>query len=193
MSGTDAYADGDTVSPPKEPPAVMPGVRVRSEVSVMSETGDRSAFPFDWKAFERMFGGGGGSLPLPDSLRSSFRDTSWIGDYVQRILRHAQSQQGLSASFADIDSHWFETHKSVIFRINVPKETNANLIRVWVSSHHLQLEGIPDTKHKHTFPLPAPVVAKASRAVFKDGVLEIRMPKSVSDKKYREIYVEFEE
>ena len=56
MSGTDAYADGDTVSPPKEPPAVMPGVRVRSEVSVMSETGDRSAFPFDWKAFERMFG-----------------------------------------------------------------------------------------------------------------------------------------
>lgn len=128
---------------------------------------------------------------LPDPDKAGYRDPSWIGDYVQRLLKQVNLPKVNITPNSAVDSDVFETHKSVIVRVTVPKAVNPNLIRVWINTHHVRIEGIPDTRQKHTIALPAPVLAKSGRAVFKDGVLEIRIPKYSSERGYKEIYVQF--
>jgi len=157
----------------------------------VSDNEEKGKSPFDWGALEKLLGG---QIPvmLPDPSRMNLRDTSWIGDYVRRLLNQTPLLKDLPAEGGQ-ESHLFETHKSVIYRINVPKDVDPNLIRVWVNPVHLRLEGISGRQQKQTIALPAPVVPKASKAVYKNNILEVRMLKNAGKKNFREVYVQFDE
>jgi HSP20 family molecular chaperone IbpA len=152
--------------------------------------GDNNFNPFigfDWKEFEKMLGS---RVPFPfqDLIKAGAKDASWVGNYVQQILKQSHLPGAVNSS---LDYELFETHKSVICRVNVPKDTNPSLIRLWINSQHLKLEGVPSSRDKAKIPLPAPVIAKTSKAVFKKDVLEIRMPKDSKERGFKEVYVEF--
>ena len=157
----------------------------------VSDSEDKGKTPFDWGALEKLLGG---QIPamLPEPSRMNLRDPSWIGDYVRRLFNQTPLLKDLPAEGGQ-DSHLFETHKSIIYRISVPKDINPNLIRVWVNPVHLRLEGIYGNQKKQTINLPSPVVPKASKAVLKNNILEVRMLKSSNKKNFREVYVQFEE
>jgi len=149
-------------------------------------------FPFNWKAFENMLGGQLSSI-LPDPSLINLRDSSWIGDYVKQLIQQAQQTDRTSTPEKSLDYDLSETSRSVICKINIPKQTNPNLIRIWLNAQQLRIVGIPHSQQKHTIALPVRIVTKTSQAVYKKGVLEIRMPKYMGKRKFREIYVQFED
>lgn len=80
----------------------------------------------------------------------------------------------------------FELHGYVIVRLNVPATVKAEDIAVQCGLVSLIVE-FPS--HSVSIPLPALVKRKRARALFKDGVLEVRLPKAV-DSDYEPIAIE---
>lgn len=146
-----------------------------------------NAFPFDWKAFENMFGG---RFMLPDLSQIDLRDTSWITNYIGEILKNVNPMQNNSAPSSRLNAEIFQTHKSVIVRIPVPQDIDEASIRLSINKLRLRVEGLPTAKSQHTLTLPVPVIVGSSRAVIRDGVLEIRMPKDPNDRKFTKLYVQ---
>ncbi|HZG77672.1 MAG TPA: Hsp20/alpha crystallin family protein [Paenibacillus sp.] len=110
---------------------------------------------------------------------------------IRRKLREMRQSPGeyewdrlMRESLAFLEKHrasgyaWecFETFKSVIVRVTLPLDGGDKLPRVHVEERRLTLTGIPG-KLDETIELPAAVVPKKPRAVYADGVVEIRLRK----------------
>jgi HSP20 family molecular chaperone IbpA len=165
-----------------------------SESNGNGNTGN-NPFGFDWQSLEKMLGDRL-PFPLPDMAKVNHRDASWVSDYVSQLLKTSS----VTAPDADADpirtvtglnADIYETHSSVICRIRVPEGADIYSIRVWVHSRHLKLEGLPGKRQSRTIALPATVNSKTCSAIFKNGVLEIKMAKDRRKPVYREVYVQF--
>lgn len=134
-----------------------------------------------WKPVEQMLG-----MRLPnlntEHLEKIIQDPGWVGKYVQDVLKKALPADDVFTTSSkeqeikETDVTMFETHRSIIVRIPVPKEINAYRLRVYLGPNQLRLEGLQKNKSK-TIPLSTNVSIRGSRAKYKDSVLEIRMPK----------------
>ncbi|WHY65345.1 Hsp20/alpha crystallin family protein [Neobacillus sp. SuZ13] len=82
----------------------------------------------------------------------------------------------------------FETHNYVYVRISIKQEEWVKQLRIYHTSNQLILEHIPHHEDKHTITLPAIVKKKGATATFKDGVLEVKIPKNI-DLQYSQIDV----
>lgn len=69
----------------------------------------------------------------------------------------------------------FETHRSLIVRLQLPAGIREDLVRTLVGSHRLRVEWPPDGRRE--VPLSRPVDPRKSRAAIQNGILEVRMPK----------------
>jgi HSP20 family molecular chaperone IbpA len=78
-----------------------------------------------------------------------------------------------------LDSSAFETHDFVFVRIPIKKEEWLKQIQIYHTSNQLIVEHIPNHEDKNTITLPAIVKKKGAAANYKDGTLEIRIPKNV--------------
>lgn len=82
----------------------------------------------------------------------------------------------------------FETHDYVFVRIPIKSEQWLKDMRIYHTSNQMIIEHIPEQADKHTIVLPAIVKKKGASALYKDGMLEIKIPKNV-DMQYSEIDV----
>ena len=82
----------------------------------------------------------------------------------------------------------FETHHHVYVRIPLIDPLWLEKVKIFYTSNQLIIQHIPNMEDKHTIALPAIVKRKGSAAVYKDGILEIRIYKN-SDIQYSEIDV----
>lgn len=132
-------------------------------------------------------------------------DPQSISQYVNEILRKTLPES--MNSFAGMGptmgkeasvSGWkpgkiqfdnFETHQSVITRFRVPAGVDPKDIGILVGAGDVRIR-LPDGGEERN-PLPRRVRVEDSKAVYKDGVFEIRMPKEAEDEHYREIFVKF--
>lgn len=71
----------------------------------------------------------------------------------------------------------FELHYFVIVRIEIEPHIDVNDLKIYHTSNQLILEGLPDKNGKKVIPLPAVVHHKGTKAIFKDHILEISIPK----------------
>lgn len=94
-----------------------------------------------------------------------------------------QSQQSSS-----LPSSVFETHNDVFIRIPIKDEQWLKDMRIYHTSNQMIIEHIPDREDKHTIVLPALVKKKGATAFYKDGMLEMKIPKNI-DMQYSEIDV----
>lgn len=78
-----------------------------------------------------------------------------------------------------LNSTAFETHDFVFVRIPIKKEEWLKNIQIYHTSNQLIVEHIPENGDKHTIVLPAIVRKKGAAANYKEGMLEIRIPKNV--------------
>ncbi|MGE7603737.1 Hsp20/alpha crystallin family protein [Peribacillus sp. NPDC097675] len=82
----------------------------------------------------------------------------------------------------------FETHSYVFIRIPVKDEVWLKQMKLYHTSNQSIVEGIPEAPDRHVITLPALVKKKGAAAQYKDGTLEIRLPKSFNSQ-YSEIDV----
>ena len=118
----------------------------------------------------------------PEYLLNQF-DLSSIQKYVQNAISSMSSIEE-----AKLSSEVFETHTDVIARIKLPSKLHPRNVRVHVNTMNLKLEGLLEGKEK-IFNLPCTVNAGISTALFKQGVLEIKMPKLKPRDRYHEVPV----
>lgn len=99
----------------------------------------------------------------------------------QDLMRSFQTPLGQQQQQAasPLNSNAYETHDFVFVRIPLKNEEWVKQIRIYHTSNQLIVEGIPDHEDKHTITLPAIVKKKGAVATYKDGILEIRIPKNV--------------
>lgn len=148
---------------------------------------------FDWGEFEKHL-----LQQIPFLPKNFFRGmnpgraTNWVQDYVQNAFKSmiGDVQKGAFpfAQGKQTDSmHYdlFETHRSVIVRCSIPKDTSPYDYKPSVNRRNLRIRTPSDDNVD--IPLPKPVVPSSSKATYRDGVLEIRMPKSSKKEYYRSI------
>ena len=82
----------------------------------------------------------------------------------------------------------FETHSDIFVRISIENSDLLKNIRIVHTSNLLIVEGLPELTDRSTYTLPAIVKKKGSTAIYKDGALEIKLPK-INDLQYSEINI----
>lgn len=82
----------------------------------------------------------------------------------------------------------FETHDYVFVRIPIQNEDWIKQLRLYHTSNQLIVEHIPQHEDTNTITLPAIVKKKGSTANYKDGILEVKIPKNI-DMQYSQIDV----
>ena len=82
----------------------------------------------------------------------------------------------------------FETHDDVFVRLSIKDSTQLKRMKIFHTSNILIVEDIPERTDRSTYTLPALVKKKGSTALYKDGTLEIKLPK-INDLQYSEINI----
>jgi HSP20 family molecular chaperone IbpA len=107
----------------------------------------------------------------------------------QDLMKHAQSTQNPNPQKeSSLITSVFETHDYVFVRITINNEEWLKQLRIYHTSNTMIIEHIPELTDKHTLILPAIVKKKGASARFKDGMLEVRVPKN-TDMQFSEIEV----
>lgn len=148
-------------------------------------SGSQNKFnPFDvnWKEFGKQF-----AASHQDARN---QDLSWIEEYVQDILSQVLSDGGIHNS--DMSSirrpNVMNTHQYIIVRIPVPKRANTRKLKVLFNANQICLSGLGE--EDQVIPLPSPGRYDGSKALFKDNILEIRIPKEINET-YQEVNIQF--
>lgn len=82
----------------------------------------------------------------------------------------------------------FDTHEYVFVRITIPNEEWLNKMKIYHTANQISIEHVPNQDDKHSLALPAIVKKKGATANYKEGILEIKIPKSI-ELQYSEIDV----
>ena len=171
--------------------------------------------PFDWESFTRKL-----REQLPDpSIQKHIPDKmdfSWIQDYVEDALeksiglkktkkhRDRSSSQTSNNSAApsrslkeatdlyQLKPQVMDTITHVIVRIDVPEGLNAKRIRVQSSANRMRLRVLPQQLPQNIL-LPAKVLHRRAKAVYKHGVIEIQLPKNPEEESFRTIEIDYRE
>ncbi len=114
---------------------------------------------------------------------------------MQSILNPQEMFNGFQSSASQqraatgaLHSSAFETHDYVFVRIPIKNEDWIKQIRIYHTSNKLIVEHVPQEEDKHDITLPAIVKKKGATANFKDGILEVKIPKNI-DMQYSQIDV----
>ncbi|WP_042355393.1 spore coat protein [Bacillus rubiinfantis] len=98
-------------------------------------------------------------------------------DFFGNLQSSGPQQQ--SAASSGLQAQAFETHDYVYVRITIKHADWIQKLRVYHTSNQLILEHIPEQDDKHTITLPAIVKKKGAAANYKDGILEVKIPKNI--------------
>lgn len=109
---------------------------------------------------------------MPSNMRGLMNPQDMFSGF-QSSVSNQQSETGI------LNSTSFETHDFVFVRIPIKNEEWVRQIRIYHTSNQLIVEHIPQQEDKHTITLPAIVKKKGATANFKDGMLEVKIPKNV--------------
>jgi HSP20 family molecular chaperone IbpA len=160
-----------------------------------SDEGFKGAF-FDWDGFQKQFfhedawkdslrNGGTGQLP-------------WLEEYIKDLVANvvpdamvgANKTMNMTQPTSSLNFNVFETHTYVIARAKLSKGTDLGGIRILAGSNELLVKGLPEGDDK-VIALPGRVRPNESKAVYKNGVLEIRMPRDEEQEAFIELPVKF--
>lgn len=119
---------------------------------------------------------------LPGNMNGMMNPQEMFSGFQSSPLQQQQHSSG------ELNSSSFETHDYVFVRIPIKNEEWIKQMRLYHTSNQLIIEHIPEMGDKNTITLPAIVRKKGSSANYKDGTLEVRIPKNI-DMQFSEIDV----
>ncbi|XXM71618.1 Hsp20/alpha crystallin family protein [Lysinibacillus sphaericus] len=100
----------------------------------------------------------------------------------------AQRDQGTPHQQNQIPVNIFETFEDVYIRMKIPNEEWMRQMKIYHTSNQAIIENIPGHGDRQVLTLPSLVKKKGAVAQYKDGVLELKIPRSI-DMQYTEIDV----
>lgn len=124
----------------------------------------------------------------PDQIENYVQDI--MGKMMPGNMRGMMNPQDMFSGFqssvtqqqstvGELNSSAFETHDFVFVRIPIRNDEWLRQLRIYHTSNQLIVEHIPQVEDKHTITLPAIVKKKGASANFKEGILEVKIPKNV--------------
>lgn len=143
-----------------------------------------------WDAFEKMMVQAFPFLPK-HFLREGIADSNWISDTVQNAInryidREMKAKFPYSVFGRTLGYDVFETHRSVIVRIRLPSDIHPRELDTAISCHKVRIR-LPSGETQ-VIALPRAVNPKRARALFRNGILELRLPRT--GEPYHPVYVE---
>lgn len=145
--------------------------------------GKSNPFDANWEDFEKNF---------MQSHKDIFNhDLSWLDDYIQSMVSQVLpgsnhiNQSGHTRLQPDV----FDTHHHIIVRAKIPERVNTRKLKVaFNNANQIRISGMGDKDE--TVSLPAPGRHDGSKAIFKDDILEIRIPKETNEH-YQDIHIQY--
>jgi HSP20 family molecular chaperone IbpA len=110
---------------------------------------------------------------MPGSMRGMMNPQDIFNGFQQPLATQA------APSTRAMQTTAFETNDFVFVRIPIKNDEWLKSLQIYHTSNQLIIEHIPENDDKHTIVLPAIVRKKGAVANYKDGMLEIRIPKNV--------------
>ncbi|MEK4030449.1 Hsp20/alpha crystallin family protein [Pseudobacillus sp. FSL P4-0506] len=124
---------------------------------------------------------------LSSSLPSSWQTNEKMQDFRKDEDNYSYRSSS-SAEAPSLREAVFETHEAVYVKISIPDPSIFDHLKIFHTSNQTILEGLPAPHNKKVIILPAIVKKKGAAANYKDGILQIMLPKEV-DFQYTEIDV----
>lgn len=127
-----------------------------------------------WRKLESWFADG---FPLPKFSKDWLDDPGNIEKTVQQTIRNLTTPRR-----GDQTSHQISVKPGfVTVKISLPDKTNPYALRAYVSAAKLRIEGLPG-EGKLNITLPEEVRTVGVRAVYRDQLLIVRMPRKKAGK-----------
>jgi hypothetical protein len=86
----------------------------------------------------------------------------------------------------NLQIHVFESHEHVFLRFPISDEVWLKQLKIFHTSNQAIIENIPTIGERQVITLPSLVKKKGATANFKDGILELKIPRSI-DMQYSEV------
>lgn len=122
----------------------------------------KQMFPSDWQGMQN-----------PGDLMKNM--TSMMNGNSQEEPR----QEAVKQSKENIPVNIFESLENIYIQLKITDEEWIKNLKVFHTSNQAILENIPSHGERQVITLPALVRKKGSSAQYKEGILEIRIPKSI--------------
>ncbi|ANE45444.1 hypothetical protein SY83_02900 [Paenibacillus swuensis] len=134
-----------------------------------------------WAHFEQMFG-----MKLPRLPGGT--EPEAIEAYVNEVIDRSLPLTAPVYPRA-LRAETFETHNSVIVKIRIPPKIKLRNLRVLIHPGHIKVEGLHRSRPQ-IIKLPTLVNKKRSKAVYRDGILQIQIRKHTANGGgYHEVYI----
>lgn len=118
-----------------------------------------------------------------------------MGKMIPQHMEGMMKSQDMPAGMFSVTSNpsslpytIFDTHEYVYVRIKIKDEEWLKKMKLFYTSNLMIIEHIPNYEDKHTITLPALVKKKGAASNYKEGSLEIKIPKNI-DMQFCEIDV----
>lgn len=144
----------------------------------------KTSRPFDWQTFETTMLQQIPLLPKDFPASGHRQQPSWVSELTEKLLANefsaaspADRSFGLFPFARGMRNYRaFETHRSMIIRIPVPSGVTSDQIDTTVNPHQVKIRFAKDKQR--VIPLAKPILPDKTKALLRNGILELRMPKS---------------
>ncbi|GIP33771.1 hypothetical protein J2TS4_29810 [Paenibacillus sp. J2TS4] len=111
-------------------------------------------------------------------------EPSWVENYVKQILQGTSRRNTKS----EIEHEIIESSNDLTVKLKLPDKVNPRSLKLLVNHNSIKLNGLFEGK-SHIIRLPKPVIGESAKAVFKKGVLIVRIPKEYGGDFFNEIRI----
>ncbi|MGR3764615.1 Hsp20/alpha crystallin family protein [Rossellomorea sp. NS-SX7] len=132
---------------------------------------------------KKMFPGGWSNMMNPTEAMKGHQP------FIHPMSNEPNHQESKASTPANsIPVNIFETFEDVYIRLKIPDEEWMKQMKIFHTSNQAIIENIPEHGDRQVLTLPSLVKRKGAIAQFRDGILELKIPKSI-DIQYTEIDV----
>ena len=136
---------------------------------------------------QKMFPGGWESMMNPNDMMNGAQSfMNPLGNQGQKEKNEKEYHSHSHSSSIPVTV--FETFEDIYIRFHIPDEEWMKHLKIFHTSNQAIIENIPGSEERQVITLPCLVKKKGAVAQFKEGILELRIPKSI-DMQYTEIDV----
>lgn len=115
-----------------------------------------------------------------------------VDQYVENALREANMNPAFKGRTQSnkLQFEHLDTHHLLITKIRIPKRIHPENIWVQLNRTQIRIHGLGDEGNHQTIPLPTPINPDQSKATFKQGSLQIKMPKMATGR-FKDIAIRY--
>ncbi|NDI37206.1 Hsp20/alpha crystallin family protein [Chengkuizengella sediminis] len=158
---------------------------------------------FDQHQFNKLIRDQMGNTNL-NNIDPNNLDLSWIDKYVSDTIEKAFSRTSSTSNVdsskpttntntGELKTDLLDIHHYLIAKIYIPKHIDHKKIKLGLNSNKLKIKGLP-SGNSQTIDLPTHIDTYDTKAIYKNQILEVRMPKVPDDDEdYNSVKVHFDD